>query len=421
MTTPQIISIAVFVGVMALIASDKMHRTLAALIGAVILLFSGILPFADAMNAIDFNTLAVLTGMMMFVGVIKESGLFEYLAIKSAKIAKGDPWRVMIALILVTAVLSAFLDNVTTVLLVAPMTFTICKLLDVNPIPYFITQMIASNVGGTATLIGDPPNIMIGSAAGFSFFDFVEFETPCIIVVTIALLILFRFMYGKKMSVLDENRQKVMAMDEKDCILDAKLFRRGVIMIFVVIFGFLIHGKLGLEPGIIALAAAAIMILISGQNIEKVITTIEWPTIGFFTGLFIVVGGLSATGVITMLANWMMDVTSGNFLFAMMLILWVSAILSAIIDNIPFVATMIPVLLAMGAAGMDIVPLWWALSLGACLGGIGTQIGASANVVLSGISSREGYPITFMDYLKVGFPVMLLCVGIATVYLLIVF
>ena len=421
METSQIISIVVFLAVMALIVTEKVHRTSAALAGAVILFLTGVLSFDQGMDAIDFNTLGVLIGMMLFVAVAKQSGLFEYLAYKAAKLAKGDPWRIMVYFVIVTAVCSAFLDNVTTVLLIAPMTFTICRILDESPVPYFMTQIMASNVGGTATLIGDPPNIMIGSSAGLTFADFANYDGLACIFILAAFIVLFYFIYGRKMSASQTAMDTIMKLDEQSVIRDRSLLHKSVTMIFVVVVGFMLHGQLGLESSEIALTAAAIMLIIGGQDIEEMILGVEWTTIGFFAGLFIVVGGMAHTGVITMLADWIMDVTGEQEVLTMLVILWVSAIVSSILDNIPFTATMIPVLLTMESAGMDVMPFWWALSLGACLGGNGTIIGASANVVLSGISNREGYPMTFMGFLKVGMPLMIVSIVIATLYLMIRF
>ena len=415
-TTAQIISILVFVGVMVLVASEKVHRCIAALAGALILIVTGVISFDTGISHIDFNTIGVLLGMMLFVSVVKESGLFEYAAIAAAKKAKGDPWRIMVAFILITAVLSAFLDNVTTVLLVGPMTLVVCKLLEINPVPYFITEIMASNIGGTATLIGDPPNIMIGSKAGLTFFDFIANDTPAVIIILAVVIFAFKFIYGRKLDSSEEDRKKVMALEPKDHIRDLALFKKSIVMIVVVVVGFMLHGQLGLDSSVIALSAACIMLLIGKADLELSVFSVEWTTIGFFCGLFMVVGALSETGVITMLAQWLMSITNDNPLALMLVILWASALISAILDNIPFVATMIPIITAIGATGVDVSSLWWALSLGACLGGNGTLIGASANVVLSSISTKEGYPITFMDFTKEGMPIMLLTVAVATVY-----
>jgi len=421
MTGIQIAAIAIFVGVMALIISEKVHRALAALLGAAIVMATGIVPFESSIEHIDFNTLGVLVGMMLFVGVMRRSGIFEFIAIKAAKLSKGDPWRIMVVLVVITAVLSAFLDNVTTVLLIGPMTFMICKELRLNPVPFFITQIIASNIGGTATLIGDPPNIMISSEAGLNFLDFITVDGPIVVVILVVTIILFRFMYGRKMKVAQEFRDNIMKLDEKKVILSKSLFYKSIVMMALLVVAFMIHGALHIESSVIALSAAAIMILIGRQDVEETIASVEWTTIGFFCGLFIVVGGLVETGVIGIFANWLGGLAHGQELIALLAILIASAVLSAILDNIPFVATMIPVLLAMQGMNIDVVPLWWALSLGACLGGNGTLIGASANVVLSGISNREGYPLTFINYLKVGLPMMLVSLVIAAVYLVLRF
>ena len=404
----QIASVVVFVAVMILIVSERVHRTLAALLGAAVVMASGIMPFSREMLAehIDFNTLGVLVGMMLFVSVMKRSGIFEFIAIKSAKLVKGDPWLIMLTLVLVTAVLSALLDNVTTVLLIGPMTFMICKELRLNPVPFFITQIIASNIGGTATLIGDPPNIMIGSEAHYTFLDFITIDGPIAAVILAVTILCFRFMYGRKMKVEAEYLENIMALDESQAITSKSLFVKSIVMMSLVTVAFMLHGVLHLESSVIALSAAAVMMLIGRQDIEEIILGVEWATIGFFGGLFIVVGGMVETGVIDMLANFLVDATQDQEMVAILAILVASAVISAILDNIPFVATMIPVLLGMADKGVDVHPLWWALSLGACLGGNGTLIGASANVVLSGISNREGYPLTFIDYLKVGMPMM---------------
>ena len=422
MTTAQIISIVIFVVVMIFVATEKIHRTTAALCGAVALILFGILDFDTSMSHIDFGTLGVLVGMMLFVGVVKESGIFEFLAIKSAKVAKGDPWLIMIVFTLITAILSALLDNVTTVLLIAPVTYTVCKqLLGINPVPFFITEILASNIGGTATLIGDPPNIMIGSAANLSFIDFLNYDTPAVIMMLVAVIIVFYFLYGRKLSVSAEKKEAVLLLEENNTIRDKKLFYKSVVMIILVAAAFVVHGQFNIEPCVIALTAAAIMLVISGADMEKTIREVEWSTIGFFAGLFIVVGGMSETGVINMLAQGLIDITHGDTFLTIIILLWASAIISSVLDNIPLVATMLPIITTMGGAGIDVQPLWWALSLGACIGGCGTLVGASANVVMASISERNGYPITFKEYTKIGFPIMILCTAIACVYLVVRF
>ena len=420
MDVSQIVAVAVFVVVMITIMTEKLHRSLAAITGAMIVLALHVMPFDAAMEHIDFNTLGVLLGMMLFVSVVKLSGVFEFLAIKCARLAKGDPWKIMLLFVLLTAVLSAFLDNVTTVLLIGPMTLTVCKLLDVNPIPFFMTEILASNIGGTATLIGDPPNIMIGSAAGYSFFDFILYDAPAVAIILVAILGVFYALYGRKMNVDDEHKARIMELDEHAQIKN-RLLKQSVVMTALVVVGFMAHGALGLESCIIALGAAGIIMLISGESIEEALSNVEWTTLSFFAGLFVIVGALAETGVIGMLANGLIDATGGNVFITMLVLLIGSAVISSFLDNIPFVATMIPILLAMESTGMDVTPLWWAVSLGACLGGNGTLIGASANVVLSDISKKHGYEITFAKFFKTGFPIMLLTILIAGVYLVVRF
>lgn len=421
MNLQQMIAVGVFLLVMAAIISEKVHRSVAALAGAVVLLLTHVLTIETAADYVDLNTIGVLVGMMLFVAVVKSSGLFEYIAIWSAKLTRGQPMAILAVFAVITAVLSAFLDNVTTVLLIGPMTIAITQILEVNPVPFLLSQIMASNIGGTATLIGDPPNIMIGSTAGLSFADFIVNTGPVVLIILAVVVAIFFLMYRGNLHVESENMEKVLTLDEKLTIKDAFLLRKSVIMIVLVVVGFIFHAQLGIESATVALTAAGVMLLIGGQDAEDVILGVEWSTILFFIGLFVVVGGLNSTGVIAMLANGMLELVGDNEVLAIVLVLWASALISAFLDNIPFVATLIPMIQTMQQGGMDVLPLWWALSLGACLGGNGSLIGASANVVLAGVSAKNGYPITFMSYLKKGFPLMLLSVAICTVYLLIRF
>lgn len=415
----EIIAIIVFLLVIIAIMTEKVHRTAAALVGAVLLLMTHVLTVDKAVSYIDFNTIGVLVGMMVFVAIVKNSGVFEYVSIKAAKIAHGDPWKIMVLFMLTTAILSAFLDNVTTVLLVGPMTITIARILKVNPVPFLLTQIFAANIGGTATLIGDPPNIMIGSAAGLDFMDFVANTGVVVVIIMIAMVVVMRFIYGRKMSADAEAIQSVMDLDEEKAIEDRSLLYKSIVVMILVVFGFIFHSQIGFESATVALAAAAIMLVIGKQNVEYIVSEVEWSTILFFIFLFVVVGGLDETGVIGQLAQVVLNATEGHEVMTMLILLWASALLSSVLDNIPFVATLIPLVLELGENGVDITPLWWAISLGACLGGNGTLIGASANVVLSGISNKHGYPITFKTYTKVGFPIMLMTIVISMVYLLI--
>ena len=419
MDTQQIISIIIFAVTMAAIMTESLHRSLAAVAGAILLIIFHILDLESFASYIDLNTVGILIGMMLFVSVVKTSGLFEYIAIKSAKISKGNPWLIMVMFFVITACLSSFLDNVTTVLLVGPMTIAVTELLNVNPVPYLITQILASNIGGTATLIGDPPNIMIGSSANLSFMDFIVNTGIPSFIIAVVTLLGFYFIYGRHFYVSDENMKAVAKLDEKRAIKNKKLIIVSVVLMVLLVLAFIFHSQLGVESSTIAITAAVIIILISHEDMDEIISSVEWSTIVFFIGLFGVVGGMQETGVIDIAANFILDITDGHTTLMLLLILWVSALLSSFLDNIPFVATLIPLILTMGESGIDITPLWWALSLGACLGGNGTLVGSSANVVLSGIGKKNGYEITFKNYLKLGFPMMIISIIISTIYLLI--
>jgi len=417
----QVLSVVVFLLVMVMIVTEKIHRSAAAVLGMAILLLAKVLTLDEAIEHIDFNTLGVLLGMMLFVGVVKTSGLFEFVAIKAAKMTKGDPWKIMVSFMLITAVFSAMLDNVTTVLLIAPMTLTITRILNVDPVPFLITQALASNIGGTATLIGDPPNIMIGSAAGFSFVDFLINNGIPIVFILAATILLLRFIYGRKLKVDDTARRHIMRLDENKSIKDAALMKKSIVMIVLVAAAFVLHGQIGVESSVVALLAGGIMFIIGKQDVEDIIYDVEWPTIIFFLGLFVIVGGMVETGIISKLAYLLINATSGHPVITMLILLWCSAIASSFLDNIPFVATLIPLVTVMEQGGVDVYPLWWAISLGACLGGNGSLIGASANVVISSISGKNGHPITFAEFTKVGFPIMMFTTVLAMVYLLIRF
>ncbi len=421
MNTQQIIAIIIFAVTMTAIMTEKVHRALASVAGATLLILFHILDVEGFASYIDYNTIGILIGMMLFVSVIKASGMFEYIAIKAAKISKGRPWIIMLMFFMITACLSAFLDNVTTVLLVGPMTIAVTEILGINPVPYLITQILASNIGGTATLVGDPPNIMIGSAANISFNDFmINTGVPSIIIGAIT-LVCFYFIYGRKLHVSEDRMHAVSLLDEKKAIKNKRLLILSLLIMLFVVLAFIFHSQLGVESSTIAVTAAVAILLISGEDVEEVITSVEWTTIVFFIGLFGVVGGLQETGVIDMMANFLINVTDGHEMLMILLILWVSAILSSFLDNIPFVATLIPLILTMSESGMNVTPLWWALSLGACLGGNGTLVGASANVVLSGIGKRNGSEITFGQYFKIGFPLMLMSIIVSTIYLIVKF
>lgn len=417
----KIIAVAVFLIVILLIITERVHRTAAAMAGAVVLILTGVMSAEKALSYIDFNTIGVLVGMMIFVAIVRQSGTFEYIAVRAAKAVHGDPWKIMVAFTLITALLSAILDNVTTVLLVGPMSIAIARMLKIDPVPFLMGQILASNVGGTATLIGDPPNIMIGSAAHLSFMDFLENTGFTVLFILVVLILLMKVVYEKKIELGTVDTGAIEKLDPSKSITNRALMRKGIIVLICVIIGFMFHDKLGIESSVIALTAAAVMLIIGREDVDQAIQGVEWTTILFFMSLFVVVGGLTETGIIKELASKIIGATNGHPMVTMLVLLWASALLSSILDNIPFVATLIPLILAMQADGMDVTSFWWAISLGACLGGNGTMIGASANVVLSDISTKHGYPITFKSYLKVGMPFMLLSIVISTVFLVVKF
>lgn len=417
----KIIAVAVFLIVILLIITERVHRTAAAMAGAMVLILTGVMSADKALSYIDFNTIGVLVGMMIFVAIVRQSGMFEYIAVRAAKAVHGDPWKIMVAFTLITAVLSAILDNVTTVLLVGPMSIAIARMLKIDPVPFLMGQILASNVGGTATLIGDPPNIMIGSAAHLSFMDFLDNTGFAVLFILVVLILLMKIVYEKKIELGTVDTSAVEELDPSKSITNRALMRKGILVLICVIVGFMFHDKLGIDSCVVALTAAAVMLIIGREDVDQAIQDVEWTTILFFMSLFVVVGGLTETGIIKELASKIIDATDGHPMMTMLVLLWASALLSSILDNIPFVATLIPLILAMQADGMDVTSFWWAISLGACLGGNGTMIGASANVVLSDISTKHGYPITFKSYLKVGMPFMLLSIVISTVFLVVKF
>lgn len=419
-TMQMILSAVIFITAYVLIIWDKFDRTVVALSGASLMILLKILSQESAFGEIDYNTLGLLISMMVIVMIAKRSGIFEYLAVKTVKIAKGEPVKLIILLSLITGILSALLDNVTTILLILTVTLSIARDLHVNPVPFIISEVFASNVGGTATLIGDPPNIMIGSSVGLNFMDFIKNDA----VIAIPLLFLTTYImvlvYKKKLVTTKEAKDKVIQMDENECIKDHVLLIKSLVVLGLVIIGFLLHGVLHYDSATIAIAGAVLLLFISKMKPEKIFHEVEWKTIFFFVGLFIMVGGIKETGIIEMLAKKVLDLTGGDIVLTTMAILWVSAIASAFIDNIPFVATMIPMIKDMGIiSGMNLTPLWWALSLGACLGGNGTIIGASANVIAVGIADEHGHKISFGKYFKIAFPIMILTIAICSVYLLV--
>ena len=417
----EVLAGIIFILMYVVIVSEKIHRTVAAMLGAVLMMLVGIMDQDTALHHVDFNTLGLLVGMMVLVGVTSHTGLFDYVAIKAAKVAKAEPRRIMVYLGIITAVFSGFLDNVTTVLLMVPVTFSITRKLHLNPMPFLLTQIITSNLGGTATLIGDPPNIMIGSAVKeLTFMMFIENLAPIAIIDLIVVIILMEFIYKKGLHTTPELKAELMKMDEKKALKDRKLLSRSLFVLALVILGFFTHSLIHIESSLIALSGGFLLLLLAGGShhlVETTMKSVEWATIFFFIGLFIAVGGLIETGIISDLAKEAVALTGGDVTATSLLVLWLSAIVSSVLDNIPFVATMIPLIQNMGAMGVsNLEPVWWSLALGACLGGNGTLVGASANLIVAGLAAERGVKITFINYFKIGFPIMLLTIALSTVY-----
>ena len=415
------IAVIIFVAAYALIISEKVHRTIVGIVGASLMILCGVIDQATAISHIDFNTLGLLMGMMIIVNITSETGLFNFLAVWAAKKVEAQPIKLLVALSLLTMVCSGLLDNVTTVLLTVPITFGITSQLTVDVKPYLISQILASNIGGTATLIGDPPNIMIGSAVGLNFMDFVANLTGIAFIIFIVVELVLIALYHSELKTQPELQAEVMKMDASKEIKDASLLKRCLAVIFLTIGMFVLHGTLGLDTATCALSGAGLLLLITYTRNEamigKVLSKVEWLAIFFFAGLFVLVGALVETGVIKMLAAEAIKITNGSVNATAMLILWMSAIASAFIDNIPFVATLIPLIKDMGQMGLtNLDPMWWSLALGACLGGNGTLIGASANVVVASMAARRGKAISFIEFMKVAFPIMILTIIISSAY-----
>jgi Na+/H+ antiporter NhaD/arsenite permease-like protein len=415
-------AVAVFVTAYVVIASEKVHRVKVALVGAGLMLAGGVVAFEDAFHSpetgVDWEVIFLLLGMMVIVGILQHTGVFEYVAISAAKRAKGRPFRVMVTLVLITAVASAALDNVTTVLLIAPVTLLVCDRLGVSPVPFLLAEVFASNIGGTATLIGDPPNIIIASRSGLTFNDFLLNLAPIIVVLVGVLLLLCRVMFRSAFVHDPARAAEVMELDEREAISDSRLLLKSGLVLLAVLVGFVLSPALGFAPAVVALLGAGVLVLISGLPARDYLADVEAPTLVFFAGLFIMVGALIKVGAIEQLAELATAATGGSAATATYLLVGVSAVLSAVVDNIPYVATMAPLVGSLSEqTGNPGSVLWWALALGADLGGNATVIGASANVVMLGIAERNGYRIGFWQFAKYGVPVTLVTVLVCVPYL----
>jgi Na+/H+ antiporter NhaD/arsenite permease-like protein len=426
---PLWVATALLVIAYVAIIADRVNRALVVGIGACLVIVTGVLSQDEAIRGVDWNTIMLLAGMMLIVGIAGRTGLFEYVAIHAVKLVRARPAAILALLAIITALFSALLDNVTTVLLVAPVTLAITRQLEVDPWPYLFAEIMASNVGGTATLVGDPPNIMIGSAVGFTFNDFLFNLGPVVLIIVLVHGAIGHLVWGRRLRASDEARARVLAMDERESITNPRLLRHVLMVLGGVVVAFITARYTHLEVGTIAMFGAAVLLLLDVHDrsaeeqthqVHSTFGEVEWITLFFFIGLFVMVEGVSKTGLLTILGEKLLAATGGDPTVTVLAVLWVSALLSAVLDNIPFVATMIPLVKGLepafgGATGLH--PLWWALALGACLGGNGTLIGASANLTVAGLAERAGVPFRFTKFTVRALPMMLLSVGIAHVYL----
>ena len=410
------VAVAIFLIALALIASERLHRTKVALLGAaLVVLFVPGFTQEEAIESVDFNTIGLLAGMMILVYLTQQTGVYDYIAVRAGQFSKGRPLWVVLSLAGTTALLSAFLDNLTTILLVVPVTFLLADALDVDPIPLIIIEVISSNIGGTATLIGDPPNIIIAGATGLSFNEFIVNLTPIVIVTFAVVIGILYAYYRSRLQIEEADRRYVMELDAGASISDAAELRRTGPVLIATILAFFAHQALHIEPATVALAGASVALLVTKIDLEQALSRIEWPTLFFFVALFVMVGALEETGAIDEVATAVEDLTGGSRAAELLGVTWIAAVGSAVVDNIPFTTAMIPVVEQLGGNEDD--SYWWALSLGACFGGNATLIAAAANVAAAGLTERAGTPIGFVTFLKIGVPVTAISIALASLYI----
>ena len=426
---PLWVSAILFVITYLVIVTETINRAIVSGLGAALMISLGVLNQEQAIAGVDFNTLGLLTGMMVIVAITRRCGIFQYIAIWSAKKVKASPWGILLMLSIVTAAFSALLDNVTTVLLIAPVTLLITEEMEIDPYPFLFAEIFASNIGGAATLVGDPPNIMIGSAVHLSFNDFLVNLAPITPVIMLVTMVIIYMIWGKSLHATDEARERIMNFREREAITDVVLLKKSMSVLVLVVIAFVLAHPLRLEPATIAMFGAGILMFLNNlgrqaddqsEDVHKSFGEVEWVTIFFFVGLFIVVTGIEHAGLLELLADWVLNLTGGDLGVTAIAVLWIAAVASAVVDNIPFVATMIPMIESMAptfGGAENLMPLWWSLALGACLGGNGSLVGASANLIVAGFAERAGHRIRFIKFMAIAFPLMLLSVVIATAYI----
>ena len=417
-------ALAVFIFLIAyfFIITRKQSEAVIALAGSLILILLGVVRQPEAIASIDFNTLGFLVGMMIVVDIARHSGLFGYIGVWSARVTRAEPIRILLVLSVVTALLSAFLNSIAAVLLIVPVGLYLAESLGINPVPFLFSAIISSNIGGTATLIGDPSHVIIGTATGLSFTEFIKNLGPIVLLILAATLVLFWIIWRNSFRVSEKDRSRLLALELKDQIADRGLLIKSLVVFGLMLTGFFFSRQLHLDTATIALAGAIILIIAGQESIEETLLNVDWPTILFILGFFVMVGALDSTGVIHLIAQWSVKLIGNNVTILTMMVLWFSAIVSAFVNNIPFVTAMVPFIKGIGAmTGVSLVPLWWALALGGVLGGNGTIIGATTNIIVAGVARRNGYPITYLDYMKIAFPLMVFSIVLSSLYLLVVY
>jgi Na+/H+ antiporter NhaD/arsenite permease-like protein len=411
-----VVGLVVFAATYVVIATEWTHKTIAAMAGGTAMVLLGIVSQEEAFEHIDFNVIFLLAGMMIIAGIIRKTGVFGWLAVRAARFAGGDGYRILVVMSVVTAVASAFLDNVTTVVLVGPITLFLAARLGLSPFPLIVSEILASNIGGAATLIGDPPNILIASAADLDFAMFLVNMAPLAAFLLCLYLVAARWIFRGQLDVDPELRDALLALDEREMISDRPLLLRAGIVLAATLVGFLVHGPLGYEPATVALTGAIVMMLVAREDPHDVLREVEWPTLFFFIGLFMLIAGVLEIGLLEAVAEAITELTNGALASTSILLLWLSAVLSGVVDNIPYTATMLPVVGQLAGSGHERDALWWSLAIGADLGGNATLIGASANVILAAMADREGHPIRFVTFLRYGLPVTFGSILISTAY-----